>query len=152
MEKMNPYESANVQYNDWKGTVAGDDADFSSFEQLLDIDREKWRVLVVDVTIGGGHQTLVAYGVAGSTSYVDLEDIIKDGRTIVLTTLKTYDYSIKGHADTNPPVPATIPVEKATDFIAYGFKRFHMRLVSRNIPEGARFENMDFIDIEGIEG
>lgn len=152
MEEMNPYESASVQYNDWEGTVAGDDVDFRSFEQLLDIDREKWRVLVVDVTLGGGHQTLVAYGVAGSTSYNDLEDIIEDGRTIVLTTLKTYNYSPKGHVDTNPPAPATIPVEKATDFIAYGFKRFHMRLVSRNIPAGARFENMDFIDTEGIEG
>jgi hypothetical protein len=152
MEAMNPYESASVQYNDWEGTVAGDDVDFRSFEQLLDIDREKWRVLVLDVTIGGGHQTLVAYGVAGSTSYKDLEDIIDDGRTIVLTTLKTYDYSIEGHADTNPPAPPTIPIEKATDFIAYGFKRFHMRLVSRNIPAGARFENMDFIDTDGNEG
>lgn len=77
---------------------------------------------------------------------------MEDGRTLVLTTLKTYNYSIQGHADTNPPTPPTLTIEKATDFIAYGFKRFHMRLVSRNIPAGARFENIDFIDTDGIEG
>jgi hypothetical protein len=152
MEAINPYESASVQYNDWEGTVAGDDVDMRSFEQLLEIDKEKWRVLLIDITMGGGHQTLVAYGVSATTSYADLEDIIEDGRSIVLTTLKTYDSSIEGHADTNPPAPPTIPVEKATDLIAYGFKRFHMRLVSRNIPADARFENMDFIDTEGHEG
>jgi hypothetical protein len=152
MEAINPYESASVQYNDWHGTVAGDDVDMRSFEQLLDIDRDKWRVLLIDITMGGGHQTLVAYGVSAETSYTDLEDIIEDGRTIVLTTLKTYDYQVDGHADTNPPAPPVIPVEKATDFIAYGFKRFHMRLVSRNLPAGAKFDNMDFIDTDGNEG
>ena len=29
MEKYNPYEPASVQYNDWTGTVAGDDVDRS---------------------------------------------------------------------------------------------------------------------------
>lgn len=152
MEAMDPYESASVQYDDWKGTVAGDNADFRSFEELLDIDRKKWRVLVIDISMGGGHQTLVAYGVSSETSYVDLEEIIRDGRTIVLTTLKTYHHSPGGHADTNPPAPLVTPVERATDFIAHGFKRFHMCLVSRSIPEGANFDNMDFIDTEGNEG
>jgi hypothetical protein len=152
MQAINPYDPASVQYNDWSGTVAGDDVDMRSFEQLLGIDREKWRILFVEITMGGGHQTLVAFGVSAQTTYADLEAIVQQGRSIVLTTLKTFDSQINGHADTNPPAPPVIPVEKATDFIAYGFKRFHMKLISRSIPEGARFENTDFIDIEGNEG
>lgn len=152
MEKYNPYEPASVQYNDWTGTVAGDDVDFRSFEELLGIDSEKWRVLAIEIISGGGHQTLLAFGVSNVSGFTDLQRMVDEGRSIVLTCIKTLDYSVEGHADTNPPAPPALPVSSATDFIAYGFKRFHMKLISRNVPRGARFETTDYIDTEGIEG
>lgn len=152
MEQYNPYEPANVQYDDWTGTVAGDRVEFNRFEQLLGIDSDKWRVLVIEIISGGGHQTLIAYGVSNVSGFSDLQEIVDSGRTIVLTSIKTLDYRISGHVDTNPPAPPVMPVESATDFLAYGFKRFHLKLVSKSVPKGAKFETAIYIDTDGNEG
>jgi hypothetical protein len=152
MDTYDPYEAAAVQYDDWTGTVAGDRVEFDRFEKLLGIDNEKWRVLVIEIISGGGHQTLIAYGVSKVSGFSDLQEIVDDGRTIVLTSIKTLDYRISGHVDTNPPAPPIMPVESATDFLAYGFKRFHLKLVSKSLPKDAKFETTTYIDTDGNEG
>jgi len=145
---MRPYEPASMQYDDWTGTVAGDDVDMRKFEDLLGVDKTKWRILHVEVLIFGGHQSIEAYGVSRETTYVDLEEIVSSSRTIILTLVKHIDFDPSVVADTNPPAPLGFPVVSATEFIGYGFKRFQMKLVSKNIPKGAEFEFIHYEDAE----
>ena len=54
---------AAVQYSEWVGTLAGDEVDNTCLEELLGVDRDEHRILVVDYWANGGHQDVVAYGV-----------------------------------------------------------------------------------------
>jgi hypothetical protein len=148
MEEMRPYEPASMQYDDWTGTVAGDDVDIRKFEDLLGVDKTKWRILHIEILILGGHQSIEAYGVSRETTYSDLEEIVASGRTIILTLVKHIHFDPSLVADTNPPAPLALPVVSATEFIGYGFKRFQMKLVSRNIPKRAEFEFINYEDAE----
>jgi hypothetical protein len=40
MQEMRPYEPASMQYDDWTGTVAGDDVDMRMFEDLLEVEKQ----------------------------------------------------------------------------------------------------------------
>lgn len=148
---INPYAPAAVQYDDWRGSLAGDGVDMVQVEQFLGVDRNVWRLLHIDITIYGGSQTIEPYAISAMTSYVDLEDIVDSGNAIQLTRLGSIEYHPPGHADTNPPPPLSQPVISATEFLGYGFKRLAIKMTSRHIPEGARFEYVDVPDQEGSE-
>jgi hypothetical protein len=47
-----------------------------------------------------------------------------------------------------PPSPLGFSVVSATEFKGYGFKRFQMKLDSRNTPMGAEFEFIQYEDAE----
>lgn len=149
--EIDPYEPAAVQYNDWKGTVAGDEADMSSWEEYLGIDREIWRLLYLTIHIYGGHQSITPYVVSAETSYNDLENMVNSDQPIVLARLAGIDYDYPNHSDFNPPRPASFPITTATDFLIHAFKRLEIKFVYRHIPVGAIFDLVEISDIDDYE-
>lgn len=128
-----------MQYGDWKGTASGDNVDMRDVSEFLGIDRDKHRVLAIDVHISGGYQTLTAYGVPGDQGYKELEAINERGEPIRCRVLAEIEYDPSAaHFDTNPPPPLSLPVMSATEFLGHGFKRLQIRFVSRNLPPGCR--------------
>lgn len=145
------YSPASVQYGDWSGSFSGDEVDMVQVEQFLGIDRDVWRLLHISLTIYGGHQTIEPYAIRASTTYLDLESTVSAGNAIQLTRLNSLKFEPSEHFDTNPPPPLSIPVISATEFLGYGFKRLELKITSRNIPEGARFEYVDLPELNDPE-
>jgi hypothetical protein len=108
---------AAVQYGDWKGTVAGDDVDMRDVCEFLGIDRDKYRVLALDVSIYGGNQHLVAYGVPADQGYVELEATTDRGEPIRCQVLAEIEFDPANNFDTNPPPPLSLPVVSPTEFL-----------------------------------
>jgi hypothetical protein len=133
----NLLEPAAVQYDAWTGTVAGDDVDMHDVCDFLGIDRKVHRVLAIDVHISEGHQTLTAYGVPADHGMAKLEAIVAGGEPIRCQVLAEIEYDPAEDGDTNPPPPLSLPVMSATEFLGHGFKRLHLRLVTRSLPPGA---------------
>lgn len=131
-------ESASVQYDDWTGTIAGDDVDMGNVCEFLGIDRSANRVLALDITIYGGSQRLTAYGVSADCGWDELERITSRGEPIRCRVLKEIESDPAEHFDTNPPPPLSVPVVSATEYLGYGFKRLHVRLITRSLPPGSR--------------
>ena len=140
---MDPYDPASVQYDDWTGSIAGDEADMQDWEELLGIDKDRWRLLHLKITLSGGSQWIEPYVVSAETSYKDLRRIVESGNPILLTRLDGIEYHLPDHFDTNPPHPSTMPVLSATDFLGHAFKRLQIRLTFRHIPPGATFEEVE---------
>ncbi len=131
-------EPASVQYGDWKGTVSGDDVDMHDVSEFLGIDRNKHRVLAIDVSIYGGRQHLIAYGVPAYQGWDKLESIAARGEPIRCRVLAQIESDPADHFDTNPPEPLSLPVVSPTEFLSHGFKRVHIRLITRSLPPGSR--------------
>lgn len=136
---INLNEAASVQYDDWTGEVAADEVDGRELEVFLGIDRSKWRLLAVDVTVYGGHQEVHGYGVPASQTWSDLEARVRSDQPIIVHLLGSLDYD-PHHGDTNPPAPLSTPVISAGELVGHGFKRLHIRLRSRNLPQGSVLE------------
>jgi len=149
--EIDPYQTASVQYNDWMGTVAGDQSDTQDWEELLGIDTERWRLLHVTIYFSGGSQWIEPYVISADTSYDDLQGIVNSGQPIVLTHLEGIEYHFPDHSDTNPPRPRVLPIVSAAEFISHAFKRFEIKLVYRHIPPEATFEVVDISDSEDFE-
>ena len=145
------YSPASIQYGDWTGSFAGDEVDMVNIEKFLGVDRKVWRLLHVDITIYGGNQTVEPYVVSADTTYLELESTVNGGNAILLTRLASLEYEPAGHSDTNPPRPPSLPVSSATEFLGFGFKRLHLKMTSRNIPAGARFEYSDLLTEEEMD-
>jgi hypothetical protein len=145
-------ESASVQYGDWRGTVAGDNVDMRNVGEFLGIDRSKHRVLAIDVTIYGGSQDLIAYGVSADQGWDELQATTDRGEPIRCRVVKRIERNPAEHFDTNPPPPLSLPVVSATEYLAHGFKRLHIRLITRSLPPGSRLicEHLEGGD-EGFE-
>ena len=141
-EPKNIHEHAHVQYDDYTGTIAGDERDLDGVEKLLGIDRDIWRLLAIDISISGGSQYLTPYVIPSSTTYADLEDLTAEARPILLTELPSIEKHIRDHIDTNPPRVNDDRIVEPLEFLLFGFKRLQIRLVSRHIPEGALFTTM----------
>lgn len=127
---------ASVQYGDWIGTTAADEVDTRELEKFLGVDRSEWRLLVFDITIYGGFQEVTGYGVRADVTWNDLEALTESNRPIVVHRVGVLEYDTR-HGDTNPPPPLTLPVISAGELLGHGFKRLHIRMRSRNIPDGA---------------
>ncbi len=130
-------DNASVQYGDLKGTLAGDEVDFSGLTPVLGIDGSKWQLLVVEFSFYGGTQHLRAWGVpADLGGWEGLKTMIAEKGQVEVTLLIDRTQSLEGHADTNPPAPqAESMFGLVGDFLVYGFKRLNGRMVSRNIPD-----------------
>lgn len=146
-------EDASVQYGDWKGTVAGDDADMISVGEFFGIDQSERRLLAIDVNIYGGRQRLTAYGVSADQGWAELEAITNRGEPIRCSVLTEIEADPAEHSDSNPPPPLSLPIVSATEYLGSGFKRLHIRLITRNLPPGSRLicEHLEQGD-EGFEG
>lgn len=127
-----------MQYGDWTGTVAGDNVDMHSVCEFLGIDRDKHRVLALDISIYGGHQHLTAYGVPAEQGWGALQAITALGEPIRCTALAEIEFSPADHADTNPPPPLSLPVLSPSEFLGHGFKRLQIRLITRTLPPDSR--------------
>ena len=127
---------ASVQYGDWTGTVAADEVDGVDLEKFLGVDTKRWRLLLVDLIVYGGRQHVEGYGVPANMTYDDLAQRVAAGEPLVLDLVGEVEFDPQ-HADTNPPAPLSFPVVSAGEFVGHGFKRLHIRFVSRNIPPGA---------------
>ncbi len=122
-------DAASVQYNDWSGTVAGDEGDLDRVSKLLGIDERQWVILVLDIYIYGGTQTISAFGIrlGGKTVPDYLRDEVESKGHVEVTRLVEFSENPHGHADTNPPLPPVLPVTWATELLAC-FKRIHIRM------------------------
>lgn len=149
--EIDPYDPASVQYDDWKGSLAGDERDMRDWEELLGIDKDRWRLIYLKIYISGGIQWIEPYAVSADTSYGDLEALVNSGRPIQLTHLDGIEYHHPDHSDFNPPIPEQLPIQSATDFLRFAFKRFEMKFTYRHIPEGATFEEVDVAETEVFE-
>lgn len=145
-------EPASVQYGDWSGTVAGDNVDMRSINEILGVDRDKYRILAVDVSIYGGRQHLVAYGVPSDQGWGVLQAIADRGEPIRCRVVADIEAGPEGHFDTNPPAPPSAPVTTPTDLFAYAFKRLQIRILTRSLPPGSQLlvEHLEDGD-EGFE-
>ena len=121
-----------------------------SINEILGVDRDKHRVLAVDVSIYGGRQHLIAYGVPGDQGWDVLQALAERGEPIRCRVVADIESGPEGHFDTNPPAPPSMPIETPTDFLALGFKRLQIRLLTRSLPPGSQLlvEHME----EGDEG
>lgn len=135
-------EPASVQYGDWKGTFSGDEIDHPrDTEAILGVDIEKWRLIAIDLLTSGGSQWLSAYGVPAKTSYADFEAMVDNGQKIGLTRVAHIEFELaQEDFDTNPPPPESRPVKSPMEFLAHGFKRSNLRMLTRNLPPGAELE------------
>lgn len=130
-------EPAKVQYGDWNGTVSGDDVDMTDACEFFGIDQERYRLLAIDINIYGGRQSLKACGIPIAWTFRELQAFTDAGKAIRTRVLKTIEFDPTTSFDTNPPPPLALPVVSGTEYLAFGFKRLHIRLVSRNLPKGA---------------
>lgn len=142
--RENLRDMAAVQYDDWVGTLAADEADLHPITDLLGVDREKWFLLVVEVSVFGGSQSIVGYAVPAEVDYTSLEAQIRStGRIEVVRVVETHE-DPSDHEDTNPPDSPVRPITWATDLLAFGFKRFHLRMQWK--PQGFG-DSYDIVEI-----
>ena len=79
---------------------------------------------------------MIAYGVPPGTTYDYLEALVASGEPIRVTVVSEIDLPIPDHGDSNPPAPVHLAVQSATELLVHGFKRFHLRMLTRALPEG----------------
>jgi hypothetical protein len=149
MSPINLFDRAGVQYDDWSGTVAGDQVDFRSAAEMLGVDPHDWRLILVDVHISGGSQSLTAYAVpAAKGSFEFLKHRINETGRIEVTRIAELASHIEGHADTNPPTPPRMPLAVPLDMLVFAFKRLHIRLL--NLPMRDLDELREIIEVGSI--
>lgn len=130
-------DNASVQYDDFKGSLAGDKVDHADLATTLGIDNGQWQLLVTEFSCYGGTQYLKAWGVPAELGgWNGLEKMIAERGQVEVTLLIDRSQKLEGHADTNPPArPASGRFGLLGDLLVYGFKRLNGRLVSRDIPD-----------------
>ena len=149
--EIDPYEAAHVQYDDWHGSIAGDETDLANWENFLGIDSTKWRLLFISIYFGGGNQWLEPYVIEAQLTRNDLDELVKSGQPIRLIHLDGIEYQYPGHSDFNPPAPANLPVISATEFLIHAFKRLEIKLVFKSIPEHAKFQVVELSELENLD-
>jgi hypothetical protein len=114
---------ANTRFNDYVGTVAADDAaavmDRHSLYELAQIDRDRYTIVAVDLTVDGPTSATV-YAFDRVEHGVSLHaEIIELGRS-------------RGEV---PVVPFNLPEPNVDDFIRHAFKRISVRLVTQTLRD-----------------
>lgn len=122
-------DPAGVQYDEWSGTFSADEVDRKSLEGFLGVDEATWRLVEIDIYIDGGSQSITAYAVPRELgTYEELEAAISAGQ-IGVTRVADWSEDPSEHSDTNPPPPLILPITWATELLARGFKRLHLRML-----------------------
>ena len=114
---------AHTRFNDYVGTVAADDAqvvkDQPSLYELADVDRDRYTILAVDVSIDSP-VTLTVYAIDrvehGITRHSQLAELSASQRQI-------------------PVVAFDIPEPNVEDLIRHAFGRISIRLVTQHLPD-----------------
>lgn len=129
--RENLMEPASAQYDKWVGTAAADDVDMHSLGKLLGLDTEKWDLVVVDLSVNGGYQSITGWATKREDGEYENRKQILAASGGVLEVTKVIDCHEEphDHADTNPPRPPALPITWASEVVALGFKRLQIRLV-----------------------
>jgi hypothetical protein len=114
---------ASTNFNDYVGTVAADDAaavmDVPSLYELAQIDRDRYNVVAVDLTVDGP-TTATVYVFDRIEHAISLHaEIVELGRS-------------RGEV---PVVPFDLPEPSVKEFIRHAFKRISVRLVTQTLPD-----------------
>lgn len=140
---------ASTQYGTWEGTLSGDEVDMHSLAELLGVDEGRWSLLVVDVYVDGGSQSIDGWAVpAGMDGYDILRRQIKDTGRIDVVKVVERNEEPHDHSDTNPPDPPVVPLTYVTDLIAFGFKRLHIRMTK--LERDLREMNPQIVEVPSI--
>jgi hypothetical protein len=115
---------AAVRWNDYVGTAAADDADAlmdrPSLYELAGVDRDRFTILGIDLTVWETTTTVKVYAVDRVAhrleSHADIEEL--------------------GHSRGEiPVVEFAIPSQQVNQLISDAFKRISMRLVARGVRD-----------------
>ena len=114
---------ARTRFNDYVGTVAADDAevvkDQPSLYELADIDRDRYTILAVDLSIDGP-------------------------LTATVYAIDRVEHGIKGHSEIAelstsqrqiPVVAFDVPESNVEDLIMHALRRISIRLVTQHLPD-----------------
>ena len=147
--ESNLKERASVQNDEWVGTAAADDVDLQPVEELLGLSRSKWRLVVVELHVDGGRQSIVAYAVpAAAGGHEAMKRAITKDHRIEVTKVFDSSGDPGDRTDTNPPEAAVLPITSASDLVALGFKRLVVRLLS--IPSELRDHRYEIVPVASI--
>jgi hypothetical protein len=114
---------ASTNFNDYVGTVAADDAnaimDRPSLYELAHIDRDRYTIVAVDLTVDGT-TTVTVYAFDRIEHGISLHaEIIELSRS-------------RGEV---PVVPFDLPAPNVEEFIRHAFKRISVRLVTQTLRD-----------------
>lgn len=125
------FESADVQYGDYKGTVAVDITDMHGLAEYLGFDPLRDLILRVDITNYGGLQRIQAFITdLEDGNMQDILDKAKRGEAIHVRQVEVMEWSPDGHSDTNPPRLTQFPIKSISELIEHAFKRLHITLIA----------------------
>lgn len=116
--------AASVRWNDYLGTAAADDADAlldrPSLYEVAGIDRGRYTIVGVDLTIWEDTTTVTVYAVDRVVhrleSHADIEELGRERGEI-------------------PVVEFVLPSQQVETFLRHAFKRITLRLVNRGVRE-----------------
>jgi len=147
--ESNLNEPAHVLNDEWVGTAAADDVDLKPVAEMLGLSRGEWRLVVVELHVDGGDQSIVAYAVRNAEGgYEAMKRAITRDHRIEVT--KVFDSSEvpADHIDTNPPDAPALPITSPSDLVALGFNRLVIRLL--NIPTSLRDHRYEIVPVASI--
>jgi hypothetical protein len=114
---------ARTPFNDYVGTVAADDAEAvkgqPSLYELADVDRERYTILAVDLSIGGP-VTATIYAIDR------VEHVITRHHEIAELSLSRRQI---------PVVAFDIPEPNVEDLIRHAFRKISIRFVTQHLPD-----------------
>lgn len=114
---------ATTNFNDYVGTVAADDAeavvDRPSLYELAQIDRDRYTILAIDLTVDGP-VTATVYAIDRVVHGISLHAAIAElGESL-------------GEI---PVVQFNLPAPNVEEFISYAFRRISVRLVTEDLRD-----------------
>jgi hypothetical protein len=115
---------ARTNFNDYVGTVAADDAeavlDRPSLYELAQIDRDRYTIVAVDLTVDGP-VTAIVYAIDRVEHQISLNgtDLVELGQ----------------RWGEIPVVQFNLPEPNVDDFIRHAFKRISVRLVTQTLRD-----------------
>lgn len=125
------FERADVQYGEYKGTVAVDITDMHGLAEYLGFDPMRDLILRVDITNYGGLQRIQA--LITDIQDGNMQDVLekaKRGDVIRVREVDVMEWSPDGHSDTNPPRLTQFPIKSISELIEHAFKRLHITLIA----------------------
>lgn len=148
----NLLEPASVQYDRWVGTVAADDIDMTNLAERIGVNREAWDLVVVDLHVDGGYQTITGWGVPSEEAAYETRraHLQSSGGVLEVTRLVEHNEEPHEHADTNPPTPPKLPLTWASEVVALGFKRLHIRII--DVQDDFRDQLVEIREVASLIG